>query len=87
MIGQHHPGIDIERPGASYRTNRGTKKVDVDSQQTAMAFQRIDREKVSAAGDAVATVVGHGVIISHAADNGLWPHPPYAGYKARRPTQ
>ena len=59
VIRQDHHRIDLEGKPLLRVADRIAKAIDVFDQQATFAVDKIDREKVGAAWDECATIVGH----------------------------
>jgi hypothetical protein len=72
VVGQHHPGVDVERKVLLHLSHRLAQAADMSYQKIiGMAFEQIDGKEIGPTGHAEATVVGHGVVSLDAADAGI----------------
>ena len=60
MIGEDNDSVDVKRSLMPHGNKGGAQGGNVFRQQTTVAFQEGDREKVGAAGDIGANVMRHG---------------------------
>ena len=63
MVRQHHPGIDVKRRPCADVSNGVAEGLDVVHEQVAVSVEQIDGEEVGAAGNAVAPVIRHRVVV------------------------
>lgn len=59
MVGQDHPGVDVEGATVQRRANGGAKSINVNDKQVGAAVEQIDGEEIGSARDTVATIIGH----------------------------
>ena len=50
VVGEHDPGVDLERHEVAHATDGGPQQVDVGDQEVGAAVAQVDREEGGAAG-------------------------------------